>query len=143
MSETTLKQQETTKNHIVYVLEKLTLAEQNAKEERQEIAVEFPGDDEVFSLLEEVELLTVNLRGYASQIKERGRIENEVQVIEQLQAMRFFNVPVIADFYFRTQGKYERMKGYIRMLDYLRLLMVEYLQLVPGFLNQVTILDKQ
>ncbi|WP_155523430.1 MULTISPECIES: hypothetical protein [Kamptonema] len=51
MSETTLKQQETTKNHIIYVLEQLTLAERSAREEWQKNAVEFPGNDEAFSLL--------------------------------------------------------------------------------------------
>lgn len=42
--------------------------------------------------------------------------------------MRLFRIPVIVQFYFGSNGNYEQMKGYIRMLDYLRLLMLEYLQ---------------
>jgi uncharacterized protein YecE (DUF72 family) len=132
MSETILNHQETTKNHIVDLLKQLTLAEQNTREERKEIAVQFPPGDEEFSLLEELELLTVNIRGYASQIKERGWIENETKAIEELQGMRVFRIPAIAQFYFGSNGKYEQMKGYIRMLDYLRLLMLEYLQPEQG-----------
>ncbi len=86
-----------------------------------------PSNDE-FSLLEEIELLTVTLRGYASQIQAQGWILNETKAIEQLRAMRVFRIPVIVQFYFSSNGNYEQMKAYIRMLDYLRLLILEYLQ---------------
>jgi hypothetical protein len=42
--------------------------------------------------------------------------------------MRVFDVPAIAQFYFTTDGDYQHMKAYIRMLDYLRLLILEYLR---------------
>jgi hypothetical protein len=128
MSEAILNDKEITKNHITNLLNKLTLAYQSAKEERQEIVNQFPPKEEEFSLLEEIELLTVSIRGYACQIQAQGRIENETKAIEQLQGMRIFKIPVIAQFYFSNKGKYEQMKDYIRMLDYLRLLMLEYLQ---------------
>lgn len=128
MNEAILNDRETTKNHIDKLLEELTLVYQKSKEERQEIVNHFPPDDEEFSLLEELELLTVSIRGYAFQIQARGRVENGMKAIEQLQEMRIFRIPAIAQFYFGSHGKYEQMKGYIRMLDYLRLLMLEYLQ---------------
>jgi hypothetical protein len=89
---------------------------------------QFPPENEEFSLLEEIELLTVNLRGYASQIAVTSQVINKDEVISQLQAMRVFSVSQVGQFYFNNNGKYEQIKNYIRMLDYLRLLLLEYLQ---------------
>lgn len=54
--------------------------------------------------------------------------ENEQEVIERSQTMRVFDVPAIARVYFTTDADYLHLKAYIRMLDYLRLLILEYLQ---------------
>ncbi|WP_292770518.1 hypothetical protein [Nostoc sp. NOS(2021)] len=117
-----------TKRNIVQLLTQLINAYQNIRTERQEIAIQFPPKDEEVSLLEELELFTVNLRGYASQIQSTGQIVNQAQTIEQLQAMQVLNIPQIGSFYFGTNGNYEQIKSYIRTLDYLRLLLLEYLQ---------------
>jgi len=84
-------------------------------------------DQGKFTVLEEIELLTSDIRGYAHQIQARGWVENEQQAIERLQNMGVFDVPALAKFYFSTDGGYQQMKAYIRMLDYLRLLILEYL----------------
>ncbi|MBN3898886.1 MAG: hypothetical protein HWQ41_27530 [Nostoc sp. NOS(2021)] len=123
-----LNEQELTKRNIVQLLTQLINAYQNIRTERQEIAIQFPPKDEEVSLLEELELFTVNLRGYASQIQSTGQIVNQAQTIEQLQAMQVLNIPQIGSFYFGTNGNYEQIKSYIRTLDYLRLLLLEYLQ---------------
>ncbi|WP_016952240.1 hypothetical protein [Anabaena sp. PCC 7108] len=128
MTEAILNEQELTKRNITQLLSQLTNLYQNTRSERKEIATQFPPEEEEFSLLEEIELLTVNLRGYASQIAATGEIINKEQVISQLQAMRVFSVYPIGNFYFKSNGRYERTKNYIRMLDYLRLLLLEYLQ---------------
>ncbi|MBN3941606.1 MAG: hypothetical protein V7L21_08665 [Nostoc sp.] len=123
-----LNEQELTKRNIVQLLTQLINAYQSTRTERQEIAIQFSSEDEEFSLLEELELLTVNIRGYANQIQSTGHIVNKDQAIEQLQALRVLNVPQIANFYFGSNGNYEQIKSYIRTLDYLRLLLLEYLQ---------------
>lgn len=128
MTKAILNQQELIKKNIIQLLAQLTNTYQNTRGERQEISIQFPPEDEEFSILEELELLTVNLRGYASQIQSTGQIVNQTQTIEQLQAMRVLNVPQIASFYFGSNGNYEHIKSYIRTLDYLRLLLLEYLQ---------------
>jgi hypothetical protein len=109
-------------------LSQLTNTYENTHSERKEIVTQFPPEDEEFSLLEEIELLTVNLRGYASQITSENKITKKDQMFSQLQGMRVFSVSQIDQFYFNNNGKYEQMKSYIRMLDYLRLLLLEYLQ---------------
>jgi uncharacterized membrane protein len=128
MTEAGLDQQEVTKRNISQLLSQLTNTYQNTRSERKEIVTQFSPENEEFSLLEEIELLTVNLRGYASQIAATSQIINKDQVIYQLQAMRVFSVSPIGKFYFSNNGKYEQIKNYIRMLDYLRLLLLEYLQ---------------
>ncbi len=93
MTKAILNQQELIKRNIIQLLAQLTNTYENTRGERREISIQFPPEDEEFSLLEELELLTVNLRGYASQIESTGQIVNQAQAIEQLQAMRVLNVP--------------------------------------------------
>ncbi|WP_414527879.1 hypothetical protein [Nodularia chucula] len=128
MNKAVLNEQEVTKQNIIQLLAQLTHVYQTTRNERKEIIMTFPPEDEEFSLLEEIELLTVNIRGYASQVQATGQINHKSQAIEQLQSVRVLNVPQIANFYFSNNDQYEQMKSYIRILDYLRLLLLEYLQ---------------
>ncbi|WP_051036704.1 hypothetical protein [Calothrix sp. PCC 6303] len=43
--------------------------------------------EDEFTVLEEIELLTVDIRGYASQILVNGRIENQQEAIEKLHSI--------------------------------------------------------
>lgn len=130
MTEVTLTAQnpEIIIKYITHLLNRLSFDYKNTKEERKKIASLFPANDEEFTMLEEIELLTVDIRGYANQIQARGYIENEQETIEQLQSRRIFDVAAIAQFYWSTDEDYGQMKAYIRMLDYLRLLIIEYLR---------------
>ncbi|WP_317616146.1 hypothetical protein [Nostoc sp. 'Peltigera membranacea cyanobiont' 210A] len=116
-----------TKNQIIHILEQLTSDYQTTKSERQKIAANFPASNDEFSLLEELELLTVNIRGYASQIQVKGEIQNQQQAVENLNHLGIFDIPAVAQFYFGSNGEYQSMKAYLEMLDYLRLLILEYL----------------
>lgn len=107
-------------------LEELNQLYRQTKSERKQLAI-ISTNDEEFTALEEIELLTVELRGYASQLEARGEIENAEQAINRLRIMRIFAIPVIAKLYFEAE-EYNLIKSYIRMLDYLRLLILEYLQ---------------
>lgn len=127
MSNLVLNDQEVIKNNIIDLFDQLAIAYQQTKEERRQIISQDQFSDEDFSLLEEIELITVDLRGYASQIKTLGYIKNKTQAIKQLQAIKILNIPTIAEFYFNTGQLYEKMKGYIRLLDYLRLSLLEFL----------------
>lgn len=81
-----------------------------------------------FSILEEIELFTVKVRGYANQIEVRNKIDNPQLGIEDLKDLTIFDIPAIANFYFGSNGEYQGMKVYLQKLDYLRLLMLEYLR---------------
>lgn len=116
------------KDYVAWLLEELTIAYQNSSQERKAIAKQYPGSEEEFALLEELELLTVNIRGYASQIKLTGEVENCQKAINELPQLSVFNVPIVARFYVEQRSPYPQTKMYIQLLDYLRLLVLEYLQ---------------
>jgi hypothetical protein len=101
---------------------------QQTQSERRAIAAAFPPSDDNFSIIEELELLTTDLRGYASQLKFRDWIEDSATAIDRLQTLRLFSIPHIAQFYFENSHDYPKLKEYMRQLDYIRLLLLEYLQ---------------
>lgn len=118
---------EVIKSYIALLLKQLTTDYKNTKEERKKIAsLPFTSDEE-FTVLEEIELLTVDIRGYASQIQVTGSVENRQQAIERLQSIRVTDIPVITQFYLEANDDYQQMKAYIRILDYMRSLILEYL----------------
>lgn len=110
------------------LLIQITTEYQQTQSERSYIATIFAKSDEVFSFLEELEILTVDLRGYASQVQILGWVNNLSSAIAHLQNLRLFSIPTIAQFYFETGQDYPRLKNYLRQLDYIRLLLLEYLQ---------------
>lgn len=114
---------------IVQLLAQLNVEYQKTKSERKEIAHNYLGTEEEFSFLEELELVTVSIRGYASQIEAGGGVENREEAIANLHQLRVFDRSAIAEFYAETRSGYLQMRSYIRMLDYLRLLVLEYLQM--------------
>jgi hypothetical protein len=67
-------------------------------------------------------------------LKETGH-DNQLQMlsmaIDRLQALRIFSIPSIAQFYFDRSRDYPKLKEYVRQLDYIRLLLLEYLQSDP------------
>lgn len=114
---------------IVQLLAQLTVDYQNTKSERKEIAQNYLGSEEEFSFLEELELVTVSIRGYASQIETSAGVEHREKAIADLHHLRVFDRSAIAQFYDEMRSGYLQMRSYIRMLDYLRLLVLEYLQM--------------
>lgn len=106
-------------------LESLIVYEKNAKADRKKLAPTLQKDSDDFTVLEEIELLTTEIRGYASQIKIYGRIKNEVEGIKILESKGIFAIPSIAGWYFNSDDDYQQLKFYASMLDYLRLLILE------------------
>lgn len=119
----------TQRNYVSQFLEQLMVDYQNAKSEWRDIAEHYPGSEAEFAPLEEIELLTVSIRGYANQIKATGSIKNRQQAIAQLQHLRMLDHPTVAQFSVETEMLYPLIHSYIQKLDYLRLLVLEYLQM--------------
>jgi hypothetical protein len=120
---------ELSKNRIGDFLDSLIVYEKNAKADRKKLAPTLPKNSDDFTVLEEIELLTTEIRGYGSQIKISGRINNEEEAIKTLESKGIFAIPSIAQWYFNSQDDYQQLKFYVSMLDCLRLLILEYIKL--------------
>jgi hypothetical protein len=133
MTNFTLNQQDAKqmKRCISDLFTQMTTDYQQTRAERREVAAAFPPGEEAFSAIEELELLTADLRGYASQLQVRDSIENPAAAIDRLQTLRLFSIPSITQFYFDHSSDYPKLKEYVRQLDYIRLLLLEYLQSYP------------
>lgn len=116
-------------SHLQQILDQLTTLEQSTQTEREKINRNFPGTEDHFSVLEELELLTVNLRGYGHQIQAHGTLNNPQHIQDSLLKLQIFNIPTIAQLYGSTSEDYPGTKAYIQLLNYLRLLILEHIQL--------------
>ncbi|MEB3229653.1 MAG: hypothetical protein VKJ64_01485 [Leptolyngbyaceae bacterium] len=116
------------RNHIVRLFQQLTVMYADLKTEISHITIHYPVPDDEFSLWEELELMIVSISGYVKQIQSSKTVHKIQAAIAHLQTLSVFAIPIIDQFY-RTEGdRYPRTKSYLQLLDYLRLLTVEYLQ---------------
>ena len=120
-----------TRNQIGKLLDQLIICEHNTKEERKRLLPEWE-EAEDFTVLDEMEMLTADIRGYASQVKISGRIQYEDEAVKKLENLQVFERKSVANWYFNTEeGDYLQIKLYLSLLDYLRLLVLKYLNLSP------------
>ncbi len=113
---------------MIQLLHQLTAEYPTLKPEMKQIAGQYPGSDDEFAFLEELELLIVSISGYAQQIQATGSVKQLGSTIAHLQQLQVFANSVIAQFYLETGEQYPKVRAYLQLLDYLRLLMLEYLQ---------------
>jgi hypothetical protein len=115
-------------NQITHFLHQLTQLYQETKAERLQAADQYPGSSDGFSIVEELELLTVDISGYATQIQTVGTIKNVERAIADLRRFNVFENLVVIQFYQVAGNDYPKLQSYFQLLDYLRLLSLEYLQ---------------
>lgn len=115
--------------YIIQLLEQLTTEYQTLKPEMKQIAQEYPGSDDEFGFVEEFELLIVNISGYAKQIQAIGSVRDFDVAIVHLQQLQVFASTTIAQLYLEARWKYPKIHAYLQRFNYLRLLMLEYLQI--------------
>jgi hypothetical protein len=116
-------------DQVAHFLNQLIQLYQEAKLERLEVAKTYPVSDNGFSILEELEFLTVSMSGYATQIQSTGLVKRPENAISDLRRFKVFENEVIRKFYQDPENAYPKLQAYIQLLDYLRLLSLEYLQL--------------
>lgn len=115
------------KKHVAQILKQLTDDYQQTRDERTALAKAIDTETDDFTLLEEIELLTVSIRGFGSQFVSQNGIANSQVAIAQLKQLKVFDIPAIAQFCFNDSIKSDQLKLYISLLDYLRLLVLDYL----------------
>jgi hypothetical protein len=119
---------EQTTQKITNLLNQLTQDYQHLLEQDKTLLLEnFPLNEQTFSVLEEIELLTTDLRGYASQIVFNQQIQNPDQTLITLRTIQLFENPSLAELYFAKNKQFPLFYQYLQKLDYLRLLLIDWL----------------
>ena len=95
------------------------------REERHQLALWEETKD--FSILGIIEAYTTDIRGYAAQAVSDIVLEHPQDAVRELCKLKLSNVEYFSDWYFDFHNEYPEIKHYIEMLDYLRLLVLEYI----------------
>ena len=115
---------------IVDLLTQLTQDyQQILQQDTNSLLENFPTNNHEFSILEEIDLLTTDLRGYASQIKINQQINNTDQALTKLRNLRILANPSLAELYFIKNEQFPFIHQYLQKLDYLKLLIIDWLML--------------
>jgi hypothetical protein len=120
---------EAQREHITKLFQQLTAEYPTLKSEIKQINGLYPGSDDEFSFLEDLELLVVDISGYANQIKATGDVSKSDIAVSHLHQMQVFADGEIARFCEEAEQQYPAVNAYLQRLDYLRLLIAEYLQM--------------
>lgn len=115
----------TAKDYIIRVQNKLLIDYKNTREERRKLMNWEESKD--FSILGEIEIFTTDIRGYTSQLITNNFLENPQEVVEKLKQIQIFYNSEFGEWYFSSQNQYPQLKNYIEKLNYLRLLLIEYI----------------
>ena len=113
---------------IIDLLNQLTQDYQQLLQQDKPLLFEtFPPNNQTLSILEEIDLLTTDLRGYASQISINQQIQNPDQALTTLRSMRLLENPSLAELYFTKNKQFPLFYQYLQKLDYLKLLLIDWL----------------
>ena len=115
------------------IVDLLTLLTQDyqqvLQQDKKTLLENFPPNNNEFSVLEEIDLLTTDLRGYASQITINQQIKNPDQSLKNLRNIRILANSTLAELYFSKNEQFPLIYQYLQKLDYLKLLLIDWLML--------------
>lgn len=115
----------TAQTYIKQILNQLLIDYQNTQLERKQIALW--EENQEFSILGIIEVLTDDIRGYAFQVITNHLSINTQNIVKELENLKILEIPEIINWYFSSEFDYPKMKHYIETLNYLRLLIIEYI----------------
>jgi hypothetical protein len=116
----------TAKAYIEQILNQLLIDYQNTQLEREKIALW--EENQGFSILGIIEVLTDDIRGYAFQVITNNYSANAQEIFDKLNKLKIFEIPEFTQWYFSPEFDYPQIKNYVEKLNYLRLLIIEYIE---------------
>ncbi len=125
------EQVKTAKEYIEQVLQQLLTDFQATKIERDELALW--EESQEFTILGVIEIFTTDIRGYTYQVIASNNLDNNQKILDNLDGLKIFDIPYFAQWYFSSELNYPQIKRYVGTLNYLRLLMIEYLARMLNF----------
>ncbi len=108
---------------------RLFAQEKGLKKERHHLWLKEKESLKEETVWDSLELLSTDILGYVSQIASKGyTIQSPSQVIEHLHQLNIFERDCIIDWYYLEGNNYPNIKQYLELLDYVRLLILEYIE---------------
>ena len=96
---------------VIDLLNQLTQDYQHLLQQDKPLLFEtFSPNPQTLSILEEIYLLTTDLRGYASQININQQIQNPDQALTILRSMCLLENPSLAELYFTNNKQFNTLK---------------------------------
>jgi hypothetical protein len=115
-------------NRIAELKSRLDEHERTIKEERRKLWHAESGSQEPV-VWETLKVVSTYIAGYVSQVTTEGyKIENPPEVIIHLHKLSIFNVKCIMKWYPSAENEYPKIKQYFELLDYIRLLILDFIQ---------------
>jgi|GEM_PF-624727 hypothetical protein len=117
----------TDKDYVSKIFNELSNDYKNTREERQRLNLWEESKD--YTILGVIEIFTTDIRGYASQIIAKDSLDNGQEMIENLHKLQILDIPYFLEWYFSSENNYPLLKAYVEKLNYLRLLILEYMSI--------------
>lgn len=116
-------------NLIDKVSEQLLSLYHEIKEERRRLfQEEYDSGNEKFSAFGEIELFSDTINGIAADIIKQGKCDNPSEAISILRKCDIFRIDEFVQ-WFASYDSYSGYYHYVMLTDYLRRLLIEYIQL--------------
>ncbi|WP_287310962.1 hypothetical protein [Moorena sp. SIO1G6] len=124
----------TAKGYIEQILNQLLIDYQATQAER--IKIYRWEENQDVSILGIIELLTDTIRGYAFQVINDNSL-NTQKISNELQKIKLVEIAKFTEWYFSQDFDYPKMKHYVETLNYLRLLIIEYIRDIKALVECV------
>lgn len=114
---------------IAELMDRLFDHQKSLRDERKKLWQIEKESEEQYTVLDRLEVLYMFIAGYVSQIATKGYTRQEPhEVISHLHQLSIFNVDCIIKWYPTAEQEYPKIKQFFELLDYIRLLTLDYVQ---------------
>lgn len=117
------------RKRIADLYKRLSDIEISIKDERRKLWQIEKGWQEDYTVCDRMEILSMDIAGYVSQITSKGYTRQEPkEAIKHLHKLSIFDIDCLIEWYPSAGEEYPKIKHFFELLDYIRLLTLEYLE---------------
>ena len=117
------------RTRISELYQRLSAIETSMKDERRQLWRSEKECQEDYTVCDRLEILSMDISGYVSQITSEGYTRQEPEeVIKHLHKLSIFDVECIVQWYPSAAEEYPKIKQFFELLDYIRLLTLQYVE---------------
>ncbi|HAG83670.1 MAG TPA: hypothetical protein DCL61_21590 [Cyanobacteria bacterium UBA12227] len=117
------------RKRIEEIYNRLLMIEQSMKGERRKLWNQEKESEDDYAVWDRLEMLSMDIAGYVTQIILDGYTCQEARkVVKNLRRLKIFNIECIMNWYPLAAEEYPKIKEFFELLDYIRLLTLEYVE---------------